>query len=472
MNENTGSRPFGVRDKIGYFCGDFANNFLFMMAGSFLMVFYMRVLGINGAIIGTMFLLARVLDAFTDIGMGQLVDRMNPAKDGKFRPWIRRMCGPVVLASFLMYQSELAGAPMGVKIAYMFVTYLLFGSVCYTVINIPFGSLASAITSDSKQQSSLSSARTLGGVFGSIIVSVMVPQFIYQTDTQGHTLVNPNGFMLSAGIIAVISLIAYIICYVLTTERIKYKDLSKSQQVSLLQSFKAIVTNKAFLAYISAAIVLLLSTMLTQSLNAFLYADYFGNKNAMSMAGVVTIPITIVLAAFASRITGRFGKKEGSVAGLFFSGLVYLIMFIVKIQNAWVFVGATVVASIGMTYFNLVNWAMVTDIIDYQDIKTGSRADGTIYGAYSFSRKIGQALAGGLGGFAMAAIGYDSEAAVQTEAVKQGIYGLSTLLIAIMYIIIALILLLAFPLNKKTVDEDVKELSRRRANQTAAATQE
>lgn len=472
MNENTGSRPFGVRDKIGYFCGDFANNFLFMMAGSFLMVFYMRVLGINGAIIGTMFLLARVLDAFTDIGMGQLVDRMNPAKDGKFRPWIRRMCGPVVLASFLMYQSGLAGAPMGVKIAYMFVTYLLFGSVCYTVINIPFGSLASAITSDSKQQSSLSSARTLGGVFGSIIVSVMVPQFIYQTDTQGHTLVNPNGFMLSAGIIAVISLIAYIICYVLTTERIKYKDLSKSQQVSLLQSFKAIVTNKAFLAYISAAIVLLLSTMLTQSLNAFLYADYFGNKNAMSMAGVVTIPITIVLAAFASRITGRFGKKEGSVAGLFFSGLVYLIMFIVKIQNAWVFVGATVVASIGMTYFNLVNWAMVTDIIDYQDIKTGSRADGTIYGAYSFSRKIGQALAGGLGGFAMAAIGYDSEAAVQTEAVKQGIYGLSTLLIAIMYIIIALILLLAFPLNKKTVDEDVKELSRRRANQTAAATQE
>lgn len=470
MSENKGVRSFGVRDKIGYFCGDFANNFLFMMAGSFLMVFYMRVLGIDAAIIGIMFLLARIIDAFADIGMGRIADQMKPNKNGKFRPWIRRICVPVSLVSFLMYQSGLSGSPIGLKIVYMFATYILFG-LCYSVINIPYGSLSSAITNDPKSRSALSTTRTLGGVFGSIIVSVLVPQLIYHTDAQGRQLVSANGFMLASGIISVLALIAYILCYALTTERVKYESVSKSQQPTLLQTFKAIITNKAFLAYIAASIVLLLSTMLTQSINAFLYADYFGNKNAMSMAGLVNIPITIILAAFASKITGRFGKKEGSIVGLFFTGLAYLVIFFLKIENAWVFVGATAIASIGMTYFNLVSWAMVTDIIDYQDVKTGSRADGTIYGAYSFSRKIGQALAGGLGGFAMAAIGYNSQATIQTEVVKHGIYGLSTLLIAIMYIVIALILLFAFPLNKKQVEEDVAELTRRREKQEAKVNQ-
>ncbi len=469
MSKSKSAQQFNFRDKVGYFSGDFANNFLFMMAGSFLMVFYMRVLNIDAAVIGTMFLLARFVDAFTDIGMGRLVDRMKPTKDGKFRPWIRRMCGPVSLASFLMYQAGLAGAPMGLKIVYMFATYLLFGSVCYTAVNIPFGSLASAVTNDPKGRSSLSTARTLGGTFASIIVSVLAPQFIYYSDAQGNQVVNSGGFMMAAGIFAIIALAFYILCYAFTTERVKFEEIPSKQQPTLAQTFKAIVTNKAFLAYIAASIVLLLSTMLTQSINAFLYADYFSNKNAMSLAGIITIPITVCMAIFASRITTRFGKKEGSIVGLFFTGLIYSIAFFMKIQNVWIFLGATVLANIGMTYFNLVSWAMVNDIIDYQDVKTGNRADGTIYGAYSFSRKVGQALAGGLGGFALAAIGYNSQALVQTEAVKQGIYSLSTMLMGVMYIIIALILLFAFPLNKQLVNKNTTELESRREQEALSA---
>ena len=465
MDKSQSVRRFGFRDKVGYFAGDFANNFLFMMAGSFLMVFYMRVLNIDAAIIGTMFLLARFVDAFTDIGMGRLIDRANSKKDGKFRPWIRRMAGPAALASFLMYQGGMAAAPMGLKIAYMFVTYLLFGSVCYTAINIPFGSLASAVTNEPKGRSSLSTARTLGGTFAAIIVSVMAPQFIYYSDGQGNQLVSAKGFMLAAGIFAIVALISYIVCYTLTTERVKFEDIPKKEQPSFAQTFKAIGTNRAFLAYIAASIILLLSTMLTQSINAFLYADYFSNKNAMSLAGIATIPITVIIAIFASKITEKVGKKEASIAGLVFTGVVYLIAFFMHIQNVWVFLGVTVLANIGMTYFNLVSWAMVNDIIDYQDVKTSNRADGTIYGAYSFSRKVGQALAGGLGGFALAAIGYNSEALVQTDAVKFGIYGLSTLLIALLYIAIALILFFAFPLNKELVNNNAKELERRRESE-------
>lgn len=464
MNENNNIRPFGFRDKIAYFAGDFGNNFLFMLAGSYLMVFYMRVLGINAAIIGTMFVVARFIDAFTDFTMGGIVDRAKPTKDGKFRPWIKRVCGPVALASFLMYQSGLADASMTLKIIYMFVTYILFGSVCYTAINIPYGSMASAITSNPKERSSLSTFRSLGGTFSSIIVSIIAPQLIFYVDANGNQLVNSNGFMLAAGLFSVLALISYIICYTLTTERVKIEINSSQKKLSFIEILKEIGTNRAFFALLASSIVLLLATMMSQSTNAFLYADYFSNKNALSARGLIGIPITLVIATVTATISGKFGKKEASVAGMLFTGIAYVVIFFLGIENAWVFLGLTIVAGIGMTYFNMVTWAMVTDVIDYQEIKTGTRSDGMIYGAYSLARKIGQALAGGIGGFALAAIGYDQTAKVQTEAVKHGIYSISTIWMGLFFIVVALILLFIFPLNKKTVDQNAAELESRRAN--------
>ena len=111
------SRPFGVRDKIGYLIGNLGNDFMFTFAGIFLMVFYTKVLGIASELVGVLFLVARFLDAFTDITMGRIVDRSHPKKDGKFRPWIRIVAIPVALVSFLMYQSTVASAPMGLRIA-------------------------------------------------------------------------------------------------------------------------------------------------------------------------------------------------------------------------------------------------------------------------------------------------------------------------------------------------------------------
>ena len=108
-------------------------------------------------------------------------------------------------------------------------------------------------------------------------------------------------------------------------------------------------------------------------------------------------------------------------------------------------------------------WANLTDIIDYNEIITGKRDDGTIYGIYSFSRKIGQALAGGLGGFALTFIGYNSMAASQTAEVTSGIYTISTLFPGVCYVIIALILMFFYPLTKKVVEENAAKLSTMRS---------
>ena len=94
-------RPFGFRDKLGYLFGDFGNDFTFIFAGSYLTLFYTDVLGVSAGLVGVLFVVARCVDAFTDVGMGRLVDTLPPSRGGRFRPWILRVCVPVALASVL-----------------------------------------------------------------------------------------------------------------------------------------------------------------------------------------------------------------------------------------------------------------------------------------------------------------------------------------------------------------------------------
>ena len=118
------NQPFGIKDKIAYMCGDFGNDFFFILISQFLMVFYTSVLGINAGVVGTLFLVARFVDAFTDIGMGRIVDSAKPGKEGRYRPWIRRIRIPVVLAGVLVFIPWVANLPYALKIVYIFVTYI------------------------------------------------------------------------------------------------------------------------------------------------------------------------------------------------------------------------------------------------------------------------------------------------------------------------------------------------------------
>ena len=131
---NSNVRPFGWRDKVGYMIGNVGNDFTFIFASLFLTIFYTDVLGINAGLVGTMFLLSRVVDAFTDTFMGRIADKTKATKNGKFKPWLLRACGPVALASFLMYQTAMVNAPMTLRVVYMFVTYLFWGSICTHVL--------------------------------------------------------------------------------------------------------------------------------------------------------------------------------------------------------------------------------------------------------------------------------------------------------------------------------------------------
>jgi GPH family glycoside/pentoside/hexuronide:cation symporter len=449
-------RPFGIKDKIAYMCGDFGNDFFFIMASSFLMVFYTNVLGISGALVGTLFLLSRCLDAFTDIGMGRLVDLSKPTKEGRYRPWIRRMMLPVVAAGVMLFVPWVANLPYMWRVVYIFVTYILWGSFCYTGINIPYGSMASAITDKPGERAALSTFRSVGAALAGVFVGSITPLFVYSTDAAGNQVLVGERIFIVACVFAILALICYFICYKWSVERIII-DNSTKKAMKPAELIKALATNRALVSIIAASIVSLLATLLVQSLNMYLYQDYFRNIAAMSVAGMLSTVCTLLLAPFSGKIATKFGKKEASAAGLLLSSAVFAFLFIAKVSNPWVFCAILFAANLGSGLFNLMMWAFVSDIIDYQTVETGSNDGGTVYGLFSFARKIGQALAGGLGGFVISAIGYEvsvgGAAVVQSEAVTSAIYSIATGVPAVAFLVIALILIFWYPLSKKKCAE-------------------
>ena len=101
------AQPFGIKDKIGYLLGDFGNDFTFILSSAFLLKFYTDVMRLDAFIVGIVMMIARFVDAFTDVTMGRICDRTKPTRHGKFKPWLIRMCGPVAVSSFLIYQTAI-----------------------------------------------------------------------------------------------------------------------------------------------------------------------------------------------------------------------------------------------------------------------------------------------------------------------------------------------------------------------------
>lgn len=455
------ARPFGLRDKIGYMFGDFGNDFSFIFASSYLMVFYTKVLGLSGTIVGVLFLTARIVDAFTDVTMGRIVDGLPPAKDGRFRPWIRRMCIPVSIASTIMYLYFVKDWAYPAQITYVVITYLLWSSFCYTAINIPYGSMASVISAKPGDRASLSTYRSVGASLATLVIGTLVPLIIYDTDPLGNQVVNPMRFTLTAVVFGVCAVICYALCYWLCTERVSLEKKERKKE-NAGQILVGLGKNRPLLVLVCAALVLLVATTLGQTMNNYLFLDYFHDAKAVAAVNLITVAAMLIMAPFISKITVNIGKKEAGVAGMLAAGIFYLLLFILRVKSIPLFMTLLFFGTVGTGLFNMIVWAFITDIIDYQEVTTGKREDGTVYAVYSFARKLGQALAGGLGGFALTAIGYVSDASVQSGEVAERIYTVATLIPGICYFLVFLIMLFWYPLSKQEVEKNTRILQEKR----------
>ena len=429
--------------------GDFGNDFTFILSSTFMLKFYTDVMGMSAAVVGMVMMIARFVDAFTDVTMGQIVDRSKPTKDGKFRPWIKRMCGPVAIASFLIYQSGFANMPYAFKLVWLIVTYLLWGSIFYTSINIPYGSMASAISSDPTDRASLSTWRTIGATLAGLVIGAGTPLVAYVT-VDGNPVLSGSRMTIIAGVFSVCAIICYLLCFNLVRERVPVP--ANNQKLDLVALGKSLITNRALLGIIAAAILLLLAMLGMQGMTGFVFPNFYKNTGAQSAVSLLaSLAVLAVCAPLASKLAAKFGKKELSIVSCLFGAASFLACLLVHPENVWVYVAFYVVAYIGLGFFNTVIWAMITDVIDDAEVKNGIREDGTIYAVYSFARKLGQAFSSGMVGGLLSLIGY-TQATAFDPVVTEGIFKISCIVPIIGLVAVALALIFIYPLNKKRVE--------------------
>ena len=457
------TKPFGMRDKIGYLFGDFGNDFTFVLSSSFLMKFYTDVMGVDGFVVGIVMMVARFVDAFTDVTMGKICDRSRILPAGKFKPWLLRMSGPVAIASFLIYQSGLKDMPMTFKIVWLFVTYILWGSIFYTSINIPYGSMASAISAEPGDRQSLSTYRTMGGTLAGLLIGAGVPMLAYD-EVNGNMVLNGLRFTMIAGVFSVLAVVCYLICYALVTERVRTESYeTKGAKNGVFHMLANAIKNKALISIIVASIVMLLAQLTMQSMANYVYPNFYRSTAAQSASSIVMLVSMLIAAVLARPVAERIGKAELSSIANLLAAVICVLLFLMRPQNVWVYVLFMALCWLGLGMFSMVSWALITDVIDYSEIRNGVREDGSVYALYSFARKMGQAAAAGVSGFLLTLIGYTQETAFDTQVIN-GIYNISTLVPAIGFGLLAAILWFWYPLHKKQVDENVTLLREKREN--------
>lgn len=468
MNQkNSEVRKFGIRDKFAYMLGDVGCNLVLTLANSYLLVFYTKVMGIPGAIVGTIFMLARFVDAFTDVAVGRMVDLHSDKHGDRFRPWMVYGSVPLVISSCMMYNYFLADAALGVKVAWLVVTYILFGSVCYTAVNIPYGAMSNVITADSGERASLSTWRNVGAQVGGVILGVLIPMLIYVKDADGNSVASGPRFFWASVVLGIAALITILICWKWSIERVRIANKGTEEAKQSSNNMKVILScfkDKALLSSFGFQIFMYAAIQIFFAFNQYMFLDYFKSTALSGLASVVMFLGMILTAPITVPLAKKYGKKEVSVVGLVISVVAYIVIFVTRVSNPYVYLGLIFFAFFGIGIMGMVSYAMTNDCVDNHYLETGDRVEGTVYAMASFVRKMAGAVCTGIGGWALTWIGYNELAVTQTEAVRQSLFNIIVGL-PLACFVLTLLFMFFYPLNKKRVEENEKKLETLRAEE-------
>ena len=473
VEENLHPNRIGIKEGIGYMLGDAGNLFVLTYVSSFLKVFYTDVLKLGETRAANLFLFTRLWDAVNDPIWGMLVSRRKPSKDGKFRPYLKWVCAPLGISAMLCFVDFSKFTQNQVVILLLsYVTYIAFGML-YTGMNIPFGSLASVITDDPDGRTLLSTFRSIGGGIGGAAPLLVAPMIIYkgtgsfnEAGMEIKATDGPSMFIFGA-FMAALSIIFYLACYKTTRERVPSDE---DPNVDMKKTYLGLLRSRPFVS-VALAGILISGQLQFASLNQYLYKNYFENTG-LSIIGTIAnyFPMAVMI-FFTPKLAKRFGKKELNGVGSLFAAVAAVLMFFItpKLDRLGsapvVFMILFFFVGFGYSFVQITNWAVVADVIDYQEFKTGLRNESAIYAVYTFCRKLGQTIAdvGGLyllkvfagyDGKTMANLGYISSPANSgaVSTVSDGILFVCTLIPAIVYTLVFILMQFGYPLTKKRLE--------------------
>ena len=451
-----------TKDYIGYAMGDTACCLVFGLVTSFLQKFYTDIFFLDPLFIMLMFIGARVWDAINDPIMGRIADTIKISKWGRYRPWFLWAAGPLILSTVLMFirWPGLTGDVdyVGTCI-YATVTYVMFG-MSYTMLQIPYGSLASVVTTDEKERTKLSVFRSIGAGVGSV-PAVLIASFCYETVGKNPEtgrdieVMQYTPIIIGVAVVAAIALGMLILAFFSNKERVIAKP-TKREKGETMSIIKDLFKNRAFLSVSVASMLLLAGQMFTQSFYLYLFDDYFGKSWMNLVSTVCTYAPMAIFMFFTPKMVRKFGKKEICGVGMILAAVANLGMFALRGVDpgilAYLFMVLCFVSGMGLAFIILQVWSMATDAIDEIEIKTNRRDDGTAYSFFMFFRKLGQVIAAVAVNGALLAMNYDNtKGAIQTSENLTVMYDLATIIPAVLFGLMAVVLLVWYPLSKKKV---------------------
>ena len=433
------NRSLHMKERIGYGVGDFANNMMYTPVNSFFTYFLTNVAGLGAGVVGTILLLSRLLDGVSDLIVGSVMEKIH-SKHGKARPWLLWWCIPFAVSLVLMFTAPDFGTTG--KIVYAFLTYNLAVTVVYTAINLPFGSLAALMTKNQTERGYLNISKMVFAFGGGMVVNAATLPLVkfFGNDS--------SAWQKTFLIYGVIAIIFFLIVFFSTKEAVteEAKKAGAEEKVNIPQALKSLVKNKYWM-------ILLAIFFLNSVVNAFIgvnvyYAQYIMSDD--SLVGNLSIFQNIAsFAAFAvcTGIIRKVGKQKIAISGVAISFIGYA-MVLLNPTSYPILYTAAVIKGVGNAALSGVMYGMLADTVEYNDWKSGIRAEGLVFSANSIGQKIGSGIGSAVLGWVLAAFGFVGSSAAQPASAISGIRVIF-LYVPLVVFAIMFIILLFYKLDKE-----------------------
>ena len=441
-----------------YSLGDVANNLTFMMTSMFLMVYMTDIAGVSAGVAGTIYGVTKIWAGVSDLVAGQTVDRTN-TRWGRLRPYLLFGSTPLAVVFVLLF-SVPAGLSPALTIAWILLLDALF-QLGYSFVNIPYGSLAAAMTQDPVDRSKLSGARSIANALTGVILSAIVAPQFQDTTADGVRL----RFTLTAIGLGILAVVLYLICFKNAKEVVP----RSATKISLKRTVKMIRHNRPLLVLCLAAFFLLAAIFMMNAVGLY-YARYIlGNAAWFTFLALAQTVGTVVAASLVSGVTSRFGKRNGYMGAAALAILGFLLIFLVPEGSLPIAVVAWFIFGLGSGGTNALMFSMQADTVDYGEWKTGLRSEGGSYSILSFIRKTGQGVGGWGGAAIIGAFGYVAQAEAQDATAQQGIR-LATGLVPALLAVAAAVVMIWYNLTVEDHRNLVRDLNDRRSEGAVSTT--
>lgn len=443
-------------EKFGYSLGDLAANFIFQAMLALQLDFYTHTFGLTPAQAGTLFLVVGLGVACLNPVMGMIADRTN-TRWGKFRPWLLWSALPFGIIGVLTFTTPDL-SPTG-KLIYAWTTYILL-RVIYTVNNVPYASITAVMTLDPDERTSIASYRQFAAnSAGFIIASLAIPMVRFFG--QGN---DARGYQLTMGLLSVLSVIFFVIAFFCTEERIKPDP---QQKTSLTQDLSDLFNNRPWIMLFGATLFYFAAIVIRGNVMLPYFRFVAGNVNLFSWFNGFGLAALLVGVACSSTVSARIGKRPLYVGSMVLTGIFNLLLFVIPPNATAVIIGIEVLRQFSFGLSGPIIWAMMGDVADYGEWKTGRRASGTVTAAVVFALWAGLALGGAIAGWLFSFYGFVSDAAVQTAQAQSGIMLTASVYAGLAFFISAMFMFL-YPVSHEMNRQIADELAARRSKYSAS----